>query len=589
MQTRLTLCLALALAAPVLSQTAQPVASRSAALNALFKDLWEDELKRSPEFASSLGDRRYNDRLSDRSPKAINDALARRRDFLVRLSAIDLTGLPEQERLSAELLQREFIQGEEASRFKEWELPVNQFHGIHTDLPSMVDDFPFETVKDYDDYLARLHQIPAALRQASENLLAGIDDHRVQPAYILEKVLKQTEELASQTPEASPFALPLKKFPAGIDGTNRKRLSSDLLEAIQTDVLPSYVRFAKFLKVVEIPAGRTDPGVWASKDGDAYYAFCVRRSTTMDKTPAEIHQIGIDEVNRDQAEMLAIVKELGYSDIKTFSAAMAKDPKQHPTSKDVLLDLYRHYEGQMMPRLPELFTRLPRAPLEVVAMPEYLGKDQAAAWYAHGTPDGSRPGRVNVNTYNATERALAPIEAVAYHEGIPGHHLQIAIAQELIGLPDFRKHISYTAFVEGWALYSERLGKEIGFYQAPISDYGRLESDIWRAIRLVVDTGVHSQHWTRQQMVDYFHDHSAIDETNVQAEVDRYIAWPGQALGYKMGQMKILELRAKAKADLGPKFDLKAFHDIVIGGGALPMDLLEQRVNAWIIATPHQP
>ncbi len=587
MQTRLTLCLALALAAPSFAQTPapQPVAARTAAHATLVKDLWEDQLKRSPEFASSLGDRRYNDQLTDHSPKAINDELARRRDFLARLTAIDLTGLSDQERLSAELMQREIIQGEGAARFKEWELPVNQFHGIHTDLPADVDNFPFDTVKDYDDYISRLHQIPTALRQASENLLAGIDDHRVQPAYILEKVLKQTEELANQTPATSPFALPLKKFPASINPATRKRISDELLDAIQTDVLPAYVRFAKFLKVVEVPAGRADPGVWASKDGDAYYAFCVRRSTTMDKSPAEIHQIGLDEVKRDEAEMLAIVKKLGYPDIKTFSAAMAKDPKQHPTSPAALLDLYRHYESQMQPKLPELFNRLPKAPLEVVEMPEYLGKDQAAAWYAHGTPDGSRPGRVNINTYNTTERAIAPIEAVAYHEGIPGHHLQISIAQELTGLPDFRKHIGYTAFTEGWALYSERLGKEIGFYQDPISDYGRLEGDIWRAIRLVVDTGVHSQHWTRQQMVDYFHDHSAIDETNVQAEVDRYIAWPGQALGYKMGQMKILELRAKAKAELGPKFDLKAFHDTVVDGGALPMDVLEQRVNAWIAAT----
>ena len=565
--------------------TAQSATERSAALSSLFKDIWEDQLKRSPEFASSLGDRRYNDQLTDRSPKAINEELGRRREFLARLSSIDLTGLSEQERLSAELMQRELIQDEEAARFKEWELPVNQFHGIHTDLPSEVENFPFASVKDYDDYISRLHKIPTALRQASENLLAGIDDHRVQPAYILEKVLKQTEELANQTPETSPFALPLKRFPASITAPNRKRISDELLEAIQTDVLPAYVRFAKFLKVVELPAGRTDPGVWASKDGDAYYAFCVRRATTLEASPAEIHQIGLDEVKRDEAEMLAIVKKLGYPDLKTFSAAMAKDPKQHPASKAALLDLYRHYEAQMQPRLPELFGRLPKAPLEVVEMPEYLGKDQAAAWYAQGTPDGSRPGRVNVNTYNATERSLAPIEAVAYHEGIPGHHLQISIAQELTGLPDFRKHIGYTAFTEGWALYSERLGKEIGFYQDPISDYGRLENDIWRAIRLVVDTGVHSQHWTRQQMVDYFHDHSAIDETNVQAEVDRYIAWPGQALGYKMGQLKILELRDKAKAQLGPKFDLKAFHDTIVDGGALPMDILDQRVNAWIEAT----
>ncbi len=562
---------------------------RSAALASLFNAMWEDSLKRSPEFASALGDRRYNDQVTDLSPRAINDELARRRVFLARLVAIDTTGLSEQEKLSSELMQRELVEGEEGARFKEWEMPVNQFHGIHTDLPAGVVNLPFETVKDYDDYIARLKKYPGQLRQATANMLAGIDDGRVQPAYLMEKVLKQTEELAQQTPQSSPFALPLKKFPVSIDAANRKRITADVLAAIQDEVLPAYARFANFMRVTEIPAARKDPGVWASKDGDAYYAYCVRRSTTMDKTPTEIHQIGLDEVKRDEAEMLAIVRKLGYADVKSFGAAMARDPKQHPTSREDLLDRYRQNEAQMKPRLPELFGRLPRAPLEVVPMPEYLGKDQAAAWYAQGAlhPNGSvfRPGRVNVNEYNFAERALAPVEAVSYHEGIPGHHLQISIAQELTGLPEFRKHLGYTAFVEGWALYSERLGKEIGFYGDPVSDYGRLEADIWRAIRLVVDTGVHSEHWTRQQMVDFFHDHSAIDETNVQAEVDRYIAWPGQALGYKMGQMKILELRAKAKTALGPKFELKSFHDVVVGAGALPMDVLEHRVNAWIVAT----
>ena len=556
--------------------------ARSAALDSLFKEIWEGDLKARPEFASSVGDRRYNDQLADLSPRALNDRLARYRDFLSRLSAIDTTGLSDQDRLSADLMLRGMIEEEEASRFKEWELPVNQFHGIHTDLAAEIVDWPFDTMKDYDDYISRLHKMPVQLRQATENLMAGIDDHRVQPAYLMEKVLKQTQELAMQEPQKSAFATPLQKFPADVDAAARKRISQETLAAIQEDVLPAYVRFAKFIQSVEIPAGRKDPGVWAAKEGDAYYAFCVRRSTTLDKTPAEIHQIGLDEVKRDEAEMLAIVKKLGYTDIKSFGAAMAKDSKQHPTSKQDLLDRYRKYEARMQPRLPELFSRLPKAKLEVVEMPGFLGKDQAAAWYAQGTADGSRPGRVNINTYNFAERALAPVEAVAFHEGIPGHHLQISVAEELTGLPEFRKYLDYTAFVEGWALYSERLGKEIGFYQDPISDYGRLEADEWRAIRLVVDTGVHSQHWTRQQMVDFFHDHSAIDETNVQAEVDRYIAWPAQALGYKMGQLKILELRARAKTTLGAKFDLKAFHDVVVGAGALPMDLLEQRVDVWI-------
>ncbi len=575
------LCLSLTLT-PCLAQV--PSAS-SAALSVLFKDMWEDNLKHSPEFASSLGDRRYNDQLSDLSPRAVNDTLARNRVYLVRLSTIDTTGLTDQEKLSIDLMERQLIEAEQGARFKEWQLPVNQFHGIHTDLPSEVTDWPFDTVKDYDDYIARLHLMPVQIRQATENLIAGIDDGRTQPAYLMQKVLAQTEELANQTPAQSPFALPLKKLPATFTPAQKQRITDDVLTAIATDILPAYVRFARFLKSQEIPAARKDPGIWATRDGDAYYAYCVRRSTTTDKTPAQIHQIGLDEVKRDEAEMQAIVKKLGYPDVKTFGTAMAADPKMHPTSKDDLLSRYRAYEAGMKPKLPQLFGRLPKNSLEVVEMPEYLGKDQAAAWYAQGTASGSRPGRVNVNTYNATSRAIAPIEAVSYHEGIPGHHLQISIAQELTGLPEFRKYLGYTAFVEGWALYSERLGKEIGFYTDPVSDYGRLEADTWRAIRLVVDTGVHSQHWTRQQMVDYFHDHSAIDETNIQAEVDRYIAWPGQALGYKMGQLKILELRARAKTALGPKFDLKAFHDQVIDSGALPLDVLETRIDNWITAS----
>jgi uncharacterized protein (DUF885 family) len=282
--------------------------------------------------------------------------------------------------------------------------------------------------------------------------------------------------------------------------------------------------------------------------------------------------------------MLAIVHKLGFSDLKTFSAALKANPKEHPQSGEQLLEAYRGYIGQMKARLPDLFGRLPKASLEVTAVPDYIAKDQAPAYYIPGAPDGSRPGRVYINLYNFQDRSLANVEVVSYHEGIPGHHLQFSIAQELTGLPEFRKNSSYNAYAEGWALYSERLGKEIGFYQDPYSDYGRLEADMWRAIRLVVDTGVHSQHWTRQQMVDYFHEHSAIDETTVQSEVDRYVAWPGQALGYKMGQLKILELRKRAQTALGPKFNLKAFHDEVVDSGALPLDVLDRRVDAWIAA-----
>ena len=561
---------------------ATSMATRSKALSALLDQIWQDRLKHSPEFASSIGDKRYDDQLTDYSAKEVNAGLARGRDYIQQLSEIDTTGMSDQERLSADLMLRSLIEAQEGAKFKEWEMPVNQFNGFHTDLAQLPGRLQFDSVKDYDDYITRLTKVPTAFSQIMTNMQLGVDEGRTPPQYLMEKVLAQTETLASQKAEESPFAMPLKTFPKSVSAAEQKRITADLLQTISTDVLPMYKRFAGFLKAEYIPKARKEPGIGAIPDGDAYYAFRIRQSTTLNKSAAEIHQIGLDEVKRDEAEMLAIVKTLGFADIKSFSAALKTNPKEHAASAEALIGAYKGYIAGMKPNLPKLFGTLPKAPLEVVAVPSYMEKDQAAAYYDNGTPDGSRPGHVYVNTYNFADRSLAPVEAVAYHEGLPGHHLQISIAQELTGLPEFRKYQDYTAFTEGWGLYSERLGKDVGFYKDPYSDYGRLENDMWRAIRLVVDTGVHAQHWTRQQMVDYFHEHSAIDDTNIQAEVDRYIAWPAQALGYKMGQLKILELRDRAKTALGAKFDIEAFHDEVLDSGALPLDVLEQRVNGWI-------
>ena len=561
---------------------AQEIANRSRQLSRLFDEIWQDKLSHSPEYATYLGDKRFDDQLTDYSPRAVNDSLARGRAFIQRLSAIDTAGLSHQEQLSAELMLRSLIEDQEAARFKEWEMPVNQYEGIQLDLPQLVEHTSFDTAADYDHYIARLNKIPVAFSQIMANLQSGLDDHRTPPQFLMQKALAETQSIAAQKPADSPFALPLKKFPASISAEDRKRITDDVLNAVATQVLPSYQRFAKFLAVAYIPNCRTDPGISSLPDGDAYYAFLVRQSTTLNKTAAEIHQIGLDEVARDQAEMLAIVHKLGFADQKSFNAALKSNPRLHPASADALLATYKGYIAQMQPRLPQLFGTLPKARLEVVPMPDYMAPNQPQAFYDQGTPDGKRPGQVNVNTYHFADRSLADVEAVAYHEGIPGHHLQISIQQELTGLPAFRQQSYYTAYTEGWALYSERLGKEIGFYQDPYSDYGRLEADMWRAIRLVVDTGVHSQHWTRQQMVDYFHQYSGLDETNIQSEVDRYIAWPAQALGYKMGQLKILELRDRAQSSLGPKFDLRAFHDVVLDSGALPLDVLESQVDAWI-------
>jgi uncharacterized protein (DUF885 family) len=412
----------------------------------------------------------------------------------------------------------------------------------------------------------------------------GVDDGRVPPKYLLEKVLDQVKELAAQKPEDSPLALPLKKFPASIPAADQQRIRTEMLGAIGKEVLPAYARFARYLEVSYIPAGRSEPGVWALSDGAKYYQYLIRRTTTTNLTADQIHQIGLDEIKKDEAEMLAIAQKLGFKDLASFRASLKTNPKLKATSADALLAAYKGYLDPMQAKLPSLFGRLPKAPFEVVPVPDYAAKTAPPAYYEAGTPDGSRPGRLFINTYNATDRNLYQVESIAYHEGIPGHHLQISIAQELTGLPEFRKFESYTAYTEGWGLYAERLGKDVGFYQDPYSDYGRLEADIWRAIRLVVDTGVHSQHWSRQQMVDFFHEHSNIDETSMQAEIDRYIAWPSQALAYKVGQLKILELRDRAQKALGDKFDIRAFHDQVIDSGALPLDQLDARIDAWIEA-----
>ena len=555
---------------------------RVKALDSVFADYWEQQLKDDPEMASALGDKRYDDALSDYSVSGYNAHLEHERAILDRLGAIDTSGMDDQQQLSKDLLVRKLVQDQEEARFKPWEMPIHQFRGIHTSLPQLVSQLSFDTEADYDHYITRLGRIPAAFAQITDNLMTGMDDNRMPPKYLLEKALVQVQTLAAQKPEDSPFAQPLQKFPAGISAARQAAIREQVLRSIATQVLPAYTRLARFMQAQYVPRGRTQPGVWALQDGDRYYAFRVRQSTTTDLTPDQIHAIGEQQVAEDEAQMLVIARRLGFADLAALRASIPGNPRLHPASADALVSTYKGYVDAMRPKLPQLFGRLPKAPLSVQPVPAYIEKDQAAAYYQAGTPDGKRPGVFFVNTYNATQRSLTSVEAVAYHEALPGHHLQISIAQELEGVPEFRKHNYYTAFTEGWGLYSERLGKDVGFYTDPYSDYGRLEADIWRAIRLVVDTGVHSQHWTRQQMVDYFHAHSAIDDTNVQAEVDRYIAWPAQALGYKMGQLKFIELRTRAQKALGPRFDLRAFHDQVLDSGALPLDVLDQRVNAWI-------
>ena len=572
----------LLLASSARPQTVPAASDKAKALQALFQQFWDDELEYAPEFASIIGDKRFNDRVTDRSVKAYNDHLGRERALLLKLAAIDPTGLNDQDKISQELLIRQISEDDEASGFKEWEMPINQMGGIYSEYPQLVEQLSFETVKDYEDWIARLKAIPGAFDQVITNMSIGIDDQRVPPRFLLEKTLGNVKQLAEQKAEDSPLALPLKKFPASIGTPDQDRLKKDMLTVISKQVLPAYGRLAHFIEATYIPAGRAEPGIWSIPDGRKYYEFLIRQSTTTNLSADQIHQVGLDEVKRNETEELAIAQKLGFADLKTFRASLKTNAKLHAKTGDELLQTYKSYLTPMQAKLPTLFGRLPKSPFEVLPVPEYLEKTSAAAYYEPGTPTGSRPGRLRIDTFNAADRNLFEVESVAYHEGLPGHHMQVAISQEQDGVPEFRKYALYGAFVEGWALYSERLGKELGMYQDPYSDYGRLESDNLRAIRLLVDTGVHAGHWTRQQMVDFFHDHSSISETEIQAEVDRYIAWPAQALSYKVGQLKILELRDRAKKALGDKFDIRGFHDEVIDAGGLPLDVLDERINTWI-------
>ena len=554
--------------------------ARRAQLRDALQAKWDYQLRAYPELATYIGDNRYNDRLSDYSPEAIAKQVEHSKQQLKVFEAIDTTGFPDEEALNQQLMARGLREDVEGARFDDWEMPVDQMNGVHLNYASLPSQMPFNTVKDYENYLARLHQLPIALSQVTEDMKLGLRDRLMPPKFLLEKVTVQAQEIADASEEKSPFVQPLSKFPAGIAAADQQRLRDAIIKTVKTEVNPAYAKFAGFVKTEYAPQGRTELGVWSLPDGQTRYEFYVRRMTTTDLHPEQIHHMGLKQVAELDAEMLAIAKQQGYADLKTFNKHIRQDPKLHGTSGQQIFDLYQHYTDQMYTKLPQLFGRLPKAKLQVVPMEAYRAPNAVPADYSPG--GGSRPGRINVNEYDPQHRLLLNVEAIAYHEGVPGHHLQFSIAQELTDIPPFRKYGGYNAYSEGWALYSERLGKDVGFYQDPYSEYGRLENEMWRSIRLVVDTGVHYKHWTRDQMVEFFREHTAMDEPNIQTEVDRYIAWSGQALSYKLGQMEILSLRDQAKKELGTKYDIRVFHDEILDAGALPLDVLHTRVTKWI-------
>jgi len=567
----------LTLAGSVFAQDTKSVADRLSAQNALFEEQYESDLRNFPERATSFGDYRYNDKLADYSLAAITQRNETNRAFLSRLQAIPTTGFSDQDQLSHDLLIRVLQQRVADFDLKEYEMPINQQNGIHTSLADLPLSVPFDSVKHYEDYIARLHQVPRVLSQTREVLRAGMKDNLMPVRFLLEKLPVQCQGII----DADPFLLPTKKYPAEIAPEDQKRLTQQITAAIETEVIPAYKSFASFLTTEYAPHGRTALAVISLPDGEKRYQNDIYGRTTTHMTPDEIHQLGLREIERIQAEMLVIAKKEGFADLAAFRASLKTNPKYIPTSADQILDDFRRYIAQMEPMLPKLFTLLPKSPVTVEAIPAF--QSAAATHYVTGTPDGKRPGRVVVATSKFADRSLIDDEAIAYHEGVPGHHMQLSVQQQLTGLPKFRLHgLGFNAYIEGWALYAEELGKEVGFYQDPVSDYGRLSSELFRAVRLVVDTGIHSKGWTRDQVVDFFRKSGAVDEPTIQSETDRYIAWPAQALSYKLGQLKIRELRERARNELGAKFDIRAFHDEMLNGGTLPLDMLEARTDKWI-------
>jgi uncharacterized protein (DUF885 family) len=558
------------------AQTAKPVEARLAAQNALFAETWETNLRLSPTLATSVGDYRYNDKLGDDSLAAIAHRHTLEVINLSKIKQIDAAGFPEQDLISHDLFQRQLEQRVEDYDLKEYEMPLSGMGGIHTSLADLPLAMPFDSVKHYEDYIARLHQIPKAFQQTEEVLRAGVKDHLVIVRFIAEKVPAQCDGVIA----ANPYLIPLKKFPASFSDADKKRLTDAITAAVNTEVFPAYKQFSAFLVKDYIPYTRTALSINSLGDGKRRYQATLRRYTTTDLTAAEIHAIGLKEVDRITGEMALLARANGYKDLESFRTHIENDPKYQAVSADAIVEDFRKYIAQMEPQLPRLFNLLPKTAVTVEAIPPFQAG--AATHYQGGTPDGKRPGRVSVAVSDPTHRSYINDEAVAYHEGVPGHHLQISIQQSLTGLPEFRKHGGNSAYTEGWGLYAEELGKEIGFYQDPGSDYGRLRSELFRAVRLVVDTGIHDLNWSRDQVVEYMRNSHAIDEPTIQSETDRYISGPGQACSYKLGQLKIRELRERARQQLGAQFDLKTFHDEILSGGALPLDVLDARVNRWI-------
>ncbi|HEY4083871.1 MAG TPA: DUF885 domain-containing protein [Burkholderiaceae bacterium] len=558
--------------------------SPSARLNQLFQQTWNQDLAGNPLRATGAGDTRYNALLPDLSPAAIQARQQANHATLDALRAIDAKTLSPDDKLNYELFKGEIEDRIAAEPFKFY-LDVVGLRGGPQTASEWSEDMPFNTVADYENWLSRLRALPHFIEQNEALMRTAMAEHRTPPRILMTRVQSQLRQQLVDSAELSPFYKHFKpgQYPTSIPAADQARLTAQAQSLIAGQVVPAMRRFEKFFSNEYMPACRETVGAWDLPDGAALYANRARHHTTTTLTPEQIHEIGLKEVARIEGEMDALMAQLGYAGRREeFFKMMRTDPKFFYSNPQDLFAAYVLKAKQIEPELPKLFGKLPRTPFGVRPVPDIIAPHTYTAYYSEPAIDGSRAGYYTVNLYRPEVRPKWEIEVLTSHESVPGHHLQIALAQELGELPMFRRSAGYTAFVEGWALYAERLGYEIGLYQDPYSHFGQLSYDMWRAVRLVVDTGIHLKHWTRQQAIDYFMAKAPKAEADIINEVDRYISWPGQALGYKIGQMKILELRARAEKALGPRFNLRAFHDMLLSAGALPLDVLEARVDAWI-------
>ena len=558
-----------------------------AQLELLYVDYWEASLKRSPLRATQVGDTRYNDLLPNTFTREYRDeGLAFSRHWLAKAEKIGAEKLSGQALLSYNIFVRDLKNNIEGERFQDWKMPLNQFRNVagnFAQLGSGTAAQPFKTVKDYDNWLARASRIPVLMTTMQENMRVGMKDGFVQPKVLMLKVLPQLDALIKDKPEDTIFWKPVTNFPKDFTDADKVRLTTAYRDLIATKLMPSYRELRTFVAEQYLPACRDTVALASLPDGGAWYAYRARMSTTTDLTPSQIHDIGLAEVARIQSEMDKVIRQVGFKGSrKEFFDYVGSDKKFEFKSEEDLLIAYRALEAKVNQKVPGLFSLLPKAAFEIRPVEAFRAQSAAGGQYNRPSEDGSRPGIFYVNTYDLPSRKTWDAESLFLHEAIPGHHFQLALQQELTGLPKFRRFGGETAFSEGWGLYAESLGNELGVYTDPYQYFGRLQAELWRAIRLVVDTGLHSKGWTREQVIAYMKDNSATNDTEAVSETERYIAIPGQALAYKIGELKIKELRAKAEKELGSKFDIRGFHAEVLKDGSVPLDVLEAKVDAWI-------